>query len=363
VSFDEKGATNFLDQIFKLWIEPECSRRNKQGALTGNIDIRRCLIRLPRDRGPIVEFNDEIHWVASLKILPGTAMQKGQPVHLYQVREVTAVKPPEMDGCRVPFVYLFHDGRAYTIVFDFSPSSKEDVLTNETKEEWRFSKIIAESLQRVLVERAVQIDNSIQLILRKHGYWPAPALLPYPLTKIAKDLSEGNIESAGNLLRDHCTPDLIESLSSKWWSLPPIAARKALIEEALAAHRQGHYRVSIHALLPHVEGIITDWVYTKVPKIKVPWSQESKTKKLRDLVLTDPPSTLTYQKIVESTIDFIVEGPVLETFKNWLAQINQAFPNRHVVGHGRYDDALFTEDNSIKLFLLIDTIYYIVATK
>jgi len=33
------------------------------------------------------------------------------------------------------------------------------------------------------------------------------------------------------------------------------------------------------------------------------------------------------------------------------------------VEHGKYDDSLFTEENSIKLFLLIDTIYHIVSTQ
>jgi len=296
-----------------------------------------------------------------MKIPPGTSIQKGQAVFLYQIQEVTAVKPPEVDGLRVPFVYLFRDGPGYKILFDFTPSFPADQLPPEAKEDWQFSKMIAESLQRVLVQKAVQIESGLQLMLRKHGLWPAPALLPYPLTKISKDLSEGNIEGARNLLRGYCTVDFIENLSSKWWSVEQFTARKSLIQEALAAHKQGHYRVSIHALLPQVEGIVTDWVYTKLPESEVPWRQESKTKKLRDIVLTDTPSTLTYQRIVESTIDFIIEGPVYQTFRNWLGQINQAFPNRHVVEHGRYDDLLFTEDNSIKLFLLLDTIYYILS--
>jgi len=54
----------------------------------------------------------------------------------------------------------------------------------------------------------------------------------------------------------------------------------------------------------------------------------------------------------------MLTGPVLRTFDKWSVAIDNLFPNRHVVEHGKYDDSIFTEENSIKLFLLLDTIYY-----
>jgi hypothetical protein len=71
--------------------------------------------------------------------------------------------------------------------------------------------------------------------------------------------------------------------------------------------------------------------------------------------------SLFYRRIVESAIDFILGGPVLATFRKWGDQINQAFPNRHVVEHGKYDESLYTEINSVKLFLLLDTLYQIIS--
>ena len=54
-------------------------------------------------------------------------------------------------------------------------------------------------------------------------------------------------------------------------------------------------------------------------------------------------------------------GPVLETLGSWLERIDEAFPHRHVVEHGKYEEALFTEENSIKLFLLLDTVFHIIV--
>lgn len=79
-------------------------------------------------------------------------------------------------------------------------------------------------------------------------------------------------------------------------------------------------------------------------------------------MLSKPPTTVTYNKIVESTVDFIVGGPVLKTFRRWVDEIDQAFPNRHVIQHGRYDDSLFNEENSVKLLLILDSIYYIISS-
>lgn len=74
-------------------------------------------------------------------------------------------------------------------------------------------------------------------------------------------------------------------------------------------------------------------------------------------------STYTYRRIVESSLEFILDGPVLSTFQNWFARIDRSFANRNVIEHGKYDDSLFSEENSIKLFLLLDTIYYIVSER
>ncbi len=112
-----------------------------------------------------------------------------------------------------------------------------------------------------------------------------------------------------------------------------------------------------------VEGIITDWIYTRLPEDEIPWRQESKTKKFRDVVLERHSVTYIYRRVVESAIDFTVEGPVLKTFKKWFDRIDDVFPSRHVLQHRRYDDSLFTHENSIKLFLLIDTIYHIISVQ
>jgi hypothetical protein len=361
---NEEGKRNLLEQINKLWITPEIKRREALGA-NSQFSITRCLIRLPKDRPPIVEFNDEIKWLALVKKAPGTTFQKGQRVLVHEIETVTDVNPPEVDGQRVAFVYLFSNdsGRTYDVAFDFTQNVPEGIIHDKAKAGLGSTgKAIAESLQALLVERVIRIQNGTQTLLRNNGFWAIPALLPYPLSKITTQLQEGDIQGAHQTLLNRCTPEFIKQLSSKWWTVKEFASRKPLIEEALQCHMEHKYISSIHTLLPHVEGIITDWIYTRMSPSEIPWKQESKTKKLHSLILDTAPSTYTYTRIVDSAIEFIVDGPVLETFKKWMQQIETTFPSRNVVEHGKFEPALFTEENSVKLFLLLDTIYYILSS-
>jgi hypothetical protein len=363
LAFDEKAANNLFEQIDRLWIQPELSRRAQAGILPKDFRIYRCLIRLPRDKAPIVEFNEEVGWIATARKPSGIAVEKGQKIFIHEIVEITAVKPPTVDEQRVAFVYVYATGNAWQIVFDFAPNVPESLIPDEEKKTWPLSSVIAESLQSLLIERVIRIHDQTQDLLRENGLWAAPALLPYPLSKIVKQLTEEDKGGASATLRNYCTPQWIKQLSSKWWSSEQFAMRRFLINEALEAHSEGKYGLSIHALLPQVEGIVSDYISTRIPEPEMPWRQESKTRKFRDLVLDGSPSSYTYQRIVQSSIDFIVSGPVLKSFKRWVDEIDEVFPGRNFVEHGKYDSSLFTEENSVKLILLLDTLYHIVTVR
>lgn len=222
--------------------------------------------------------------------------------------------------------------------------------------------MIADFQRRILAEKVIRIHDRAQALLQKIGLWAAPALLPYPLNRILYQLSEDDTRGARKTLVEHCTPEFIENLSPKWQAVKEFEERNGLIQEALDAYKKGQYRLSIYALLPQVEGIITDWIYTKLGN-EIPWRQVSKTKKFRDLILERPSITYIYKKIVDSAVDFTVEGPVLKTFKNWFEKFDDTFPSRHFLQHGRYDDSLFTNENTIKLYLLLDTIFHIISVQ
>jgi hypothetical protein len=354
----EEAAAGFARQIHELWVGPELEKRQKAGTLPAGFHIAKVLIRMPQDAPPIVEFNEEIGWEAKVKVPDGREIRPGEPAYLHDVERIESVEPPKVGGVRVAFVYLFWNGTGHQIIFDFTPNTPAH-LSRPDDHGWDLGRHIADSLQAVLTEHVVRIHDAVQSDLRKIGLWAAPSLLPYPLSKIAILLRRGDEAGARALLVSYCTPQRLASLAGKWWSSPQLQQRRRLLEEVLTAHASGQYCLTIATLLPQLEGTVTDWAYTKAAD--VPFRQESKTKKFRDLVSAGPPTTYTFQRIAESAIDFILSGPVLATFQKWFDSIDTSFANRHAVEHGKYDDSLYTEENSIKLLLLLDSIYHIIA--
>lgn len=355
---DESGATNFFKHITKLWINPELEKRKKEGNLSEGFTFNRCLIKFPHDKPYVVEFNDEVGWIAVVRKDRESAFRKGDPVHIYQINEILDVKPPKINDKRVGFVFLHIVNGEWIIFFDFKPNHDD---FKESKE-WLLGKEIAKSLQALIEEKTILITKSANNLLQNFGLWSAPALISYPLSKIIKQLSENKEEDALRTLKEFCTPELLEKLSVDWFTNEFLAKRKKTLQEAVIAHKQGLYSLTVHTLLPQIEGIITDWITTQVSIDDVPWRLESKTKKFQDLILGKPTQN-SYNIVVNSAINFILNGPVLTTFKKWFDDINKAFPNRHVIEHGKNADSLFNEENSIKLFLLIDTIHHIISER
>jgi hypothetical protein len=357
---DEQAVNNMFDQIDKFWVLPEINKRKQNNKLPEDFKIYQCLIKLPKDTIPIVEFNDEIKWVAKVKFDSELPIKKGDPIYLHNIKKIEAVESPEINNIRVAFVYFYFTGQSYNIIFDFSPNTPESMISKDKKEEWLFGEEIAKSLQAIITEKTIHIHDNIQDQLRKIGLWAVPSLLPFPLSKISKELSENNILLAKTTLINHCNSEFINSIINKWWYVEEFLNRKKLIIDAFDAHKNNKYSLCIHALLPQIEGIITDYIYNKHEEKEIPWRQESKIKKFKDSILQVPSTSYTFQRIIETSIDFILNGPVLSTFNNWKQEIDKIFPNRHAIEHGKYDEDLYTKENSIKLFLLLDTIYFVI---
>jgi hypothetical protein len=355
---DREGANNFFNQINQLWVNPEIESRKGKGILPDSFSINKCLITFPNDKAPIVKFNDEFGWEATARKVPGKSFKKGQAIYIYDISSIEKVKLPTIDGKRVAFIFfIVCELDAFKIIFDFSPNHPNF----DPKNDEPIEREIAGLLQERLVEQSVNYQESMQSQLSKIGLWTVPALLPHPLCSMVLKLEKNNITDAKLLLLKECTPNFFAQISSEWWKVKEIEIRRKLIEDALTAHKEGKYTLSISALLPQIEGIITDWIYSQTPE-NIPREIKPRSKKFKELVLRKP-TLSSYKRIVNSTINFILSGPVFSPFKiqQGVNDIETAFPNRNVVAHGRFDNSLFTEENSLKLLLLIDTLYYVIS--
>lgn len=348
---DDEATLNLWMQINRQWVEPEIERRKAEGRLPEGFSIRRCLIKLFGDQESIVEFNEEIHWIVKAKKPLGLAFKSGSPVFLSQLERIVAVQRPTVDGKPVAFLYVHSAGPDWQILFDGDPHS----LSNS--KEWEIGRLIADSLNLEFKEMALVMHDANARQVQTIGLWPAPALMPYPVSAIAAECHAGRLQDARRILVDYCTDNFLRSLADEWRSIPVFVDREQLFNDAIDAHSNGKYTLSISTLLPHVEGVVTDWLYSLQPAEAVPFRQESKSKQLSELLTTTKQLSNLDRRLIEATMEFILEGPVFSTFKKWFDPIRDDFPNRNAIGHGKHISNIYTKENSIKVILLLDSLF------
>jgi len=350
------------DQIYNMWIKPELDKRKADGLIEKDFRFTKCLITFPKDSNPVVKFNQEAQFTVLMKVFLRESKNKGDPINIDEAEDIADVELPNENGEKIAFIYLqfngsYSEGALYDTLFDFTPN---DSLTATEKEQSAelTRKSLVKLIRKELREKIIRYIVQFKDILIQNGFWVIPALLPSPLNKIIVAIQKNNVSEAKELFLNHCSNEFLEELINNWWELKEFSDRREVIEESFFCHNSERYIAAISTLLPHLEGIITEFGHTF--STKMPFRQESKTKKVRDLLSEISLSTYEFQSVLYFTFSFLIDGPMLETFDDWFQKINVDFPNRHVVGHGKYIKELYTKENSIKVFLLLDTIYWII---
>src|SRR5687767_2545903 len=166
---DEQGTQTFFDQIHTLWIGPEIDQRRADNRLPADFKIRACLIKLPAGKPPIVEFNEEIHWLVRVKTSKQSTFDKGDPIYIQQVERIESVDRPTIDGVPVAFVYIYVTTEGWKVTFDFSPNLPEDYAKPSDSDERSLGKSIAESLNEELTKRVVGLHDALQSDIKAIG--------------------------------------------------------------------------------------------------------------------------------------------------------------------------------------------------
>lgn len=350
------------DQIYNTWIKPELEKRKVEGLIEKDFRFTKCLITFHKKSEPIVKFNREATFKVLMNVSLKESKNKGDPINIEEANDIADVELPKEDGERIPFIYLqfngsYSEGALYDIIFDFTPNHS---LTNA--EQKQSSEITRTSLVKLfrkeLREKIIRYIVQYKDLLIQNGFWVIPTLLPSPLNKIIVAIRNNNVSEAKELFLNHCSNEFLDGLIKNWWELKEFSDRREVIEEAFFCHNTGKFITAISTLLPHLEGIITEFGHSL--STSIPFRQESKTKKVRDLLSEISLATYEFQSVLYFTFSFLIDGPMLETFNDWFQKVNVDFPNRHAVGHGKYIKELYTQENSIKIFLLLDTIYWII---
>jgi len=250
-------------------------------------------------------------------------------------------------------------GPSWRVIFDFSPNGPD--FKEPTEGEWSFSEAFAQVANEALVQRVFEQTKANEEQLRAIGLWAVPCLAPHPLNAVVHLVQDGHVEDARSRVVEHCSDEFLRERLGHWTGVQEFVDRATLFQEALEAHSRGWFHLSISACLPHVEGVITDWLHRMLPAgHDVKWRTGSKARQFSDLLSNNAGGGVGYHAF-SSVGDFISGGPVLSTFKTWTESIDTSFANRHVIGHGRYEASVYTKEASIKVFLLLDSMHWVIS--
>ena len=348
--FGEEGRERAWSRIYELYIEPEVEKRPDVEWSA----IYKVLIKLPKGKEPEVEFNDEVQFIYAVEDPVGR--NAGEALEYYDFREIKEIIPPKVDNRSVAFIYAWRTRDHIYFACDFSPN-----LPDFDESSHKLSQGLEFHLKCKLIERMIPNMVQAQPLLLKHGLALFSRLLNYPLNQMVKSFVDGNPEVALNLLEEYANPDFIRSVVAQWNRVESFVAREPLFAEAVEAHANGQYHLSINALIGHIEGTITDWLYKEVKAPHdVPVGYKSRIETFKQTIEVTVTPEFAVNKVIESICEFLISPEtLLQGYFDWnspLPNINS--PHRNFLAHGKYIRELYTKVNSIKMFLVLDSICF-----
>lgn len=221
------------------------------------------------------------------------------------------------------------------------------------------NRVLSDSLLpvRELAERIGEVSR-VRDAFRHYGLWLAPSMSEELVAKIVSlyesGAGSGTVHSVVSRYYAKCNWQRLEEVLERCRNNSLFERRIKVIEEALRAHREGLYNLTVPGLLIHLEGIAADYVkkHKLLPQIK------GQTKEIILTALEDTPYSLldirTYAG-VDALIEY-VEGSMFAVVDFDKEHVRLHSENKlygHAVRHGR-QVAFGTRMNSLRLFLFLD---------
>ena len=216
--------------------------------------------------------------------------------------------------------------------------------------------VAAQRLSDLGVFRELAILLDATEAFRKSG-WPLTPSMPIALRERVVELyQQGKVRYAGNVIMGHYRKnnqaELVAAVEA-WNANELVVPRMHIVRDALYAHREGLYTLSVPALMPQIEGVLTDYVvrYDLLEKL-------SGIRTVYKAVIGDPEERGLAEWGIATTLLHQLETSTYTRtdFSRELKKVAERREvTRHTVAHGvnyRYDRPI----HSLKVFLILDAI-------
>lgn len=199
----------------------------------------------------------------------------------------------------------------------------------------------------------VEDDQRLKRILLDRGWWvlqkDITGMVKREILRLGRTTEPGAVDAYLCALFRADDLSRLRTKANNWFDLPYLAARRSIILDSLEAHKSGQYTLSVPALLPLLDGITRSFrrahlrpAQSKNPNRVLHVGNFAEYYRRKEPALWGAPFATIVKTVVYSRFDF-----------GSATQPNSL--NRHGILHGEIPDYA-TEANSLKTFLLLDTI-------
>jgi len=135
---------------------------------------------------------------------------------------------------------------------------------------------------------------------------------------------------------------VIKNIIGNWWDVPYLAERRPIVEDAVRAHEDGRYTLSIPALMPLVDGLTAVIVSAQI-------------RRPGGVICARQAADMYSKENEEIWSEALLTVITEQVFKSYSFESGSApsMLNRHGILHGRIS-SYGTEANSFRTILLID---------
>lgn len=349
---DYLSAYRPMSEMLRLAVVPEIERRVAAGTLTADtlpIPVRQ--FRFVQGGGKsFVEINDEVQLKAQVRVTRALAV--GEPMTLSDMHpDECFLQPPEVDGrpaafflCQALFLNLM-------TMFDFTPNLPPE-LEDAKREPSRMPYPVAEVAQAAdLAEKMKPIEKFAQLAAA--SWPPGPGLYPNVLWRVHQDPGILHKPEFADVVAAAYSEAYWKDRLAFWTETAFFRDRMKYVLKAVEEYLAGDYVASIYVLVPHIEGIVLDYLQAAgvTPRYRV----ESRVGDLKALVLSR--KVLMFpRRVLDQVFAFIETGTFLAETGD-VADPGQQV-TRHGIAHGIFKN-FESRDIALKYLILLDALAYV----
>lgn len=218
-------------------------------------------------------------------------------------------------------------------------------------------KILLDSELFKRLQERLELDEKTVRAFKAAGWPIAPSMDGQLRSRVVELFEQGKASYATQTILGHYrrggSANLIAAVES-WNDHPLFSPRMHIIKDSLFAHLEGFYTLSVPALIPQVEGILTE--YAALHRTQVSYGKISQVYRA---AIGDPNEHTFDVWPIASSLLYLLENSIY-IFTDFEAELQKAVPartaTRHTILHGvniGYDRQM----HSLRVFILLDAIY------